>query len=39
MIKISAFRWVPEFAHDLVRDLPARWALEEAGLAYKDAAS
>ncbi|MBV8911060.1 MAG: glutathione S-transferase family protein [Gammaproteobacteria bacterium] len=34
MITISAFRWVPEFARGQVRDLRARWALEEAGLAY-----
>ena len=33
-IEITAFRWVPEFAHGLVRDLRARWALEEAGLDY-----
>jgi glutathione S-transferase len=33
-IEISAFRWVPEFAQGLVRDLRARWALEEAGLEY-----
>ena len=35
MITISAFRWVPPFAQGQVRDLRARWALEEAGLAYK----
>src|SRR5215469_5258972 len=35
MITISAFRWVPEFARGRVRDLRARWALEEAGLPYK----
>jgi glutathione S-transferase len=34
MITISAFRWVPEFARGQVRDLRARWALEEAGLSY-----
>jgi glutathione S-transferase len=34
-IEITAFRWVPEFAQGLVRDLRARWALEEAGLDYK----
>jgi glutathione S-transferase len=34
MITVSAFRWVPEFAHGLPRDLRVRWALEEAGLAY-----
>jgi glutathione S-transferase len=35
MITISAFKNVPEFAHGQVRDLRARWALEEAGLPYK----
>ena len=35
MITISAFRWVPDFAQGQVRDLRARWALEEAGLPYK----
>jgi glutathione S-transferase len=34
-IEITAFRWVPEFAQGLVRDLRARWALEEAGLDYR----
>jgi glutathione S-transferase len=35
MIRISAFKWVPDFARGQVRDLRARWALEEAGLPYK----
>src|SRR5262245_11416939 len=35
MITISAFKWVPDFAQGQVRDLRARWALEEAGLSYK----
>lgn len=35
MITISAFRWVPDFAKGQVRDLRARWALEEAGLPYQ----
>jgi glutathione S-transferase len=35
MITISAFRWVPDFARGQVRDLRARWALEEAGLSYR----
>jgi glutathione S-transferase len=35
MITVSAFRWVPPFAQGQVRDLRVRWALEEAGLAYK----
>jgi glutathione S-transferase len=34
VITISAFRWVPESARGQVRDLRARWALEEAGLPY-----
>jgi glutathione S-transferase len=34
MITIFAFRWVPDFAQGQVRDLRARWALEEAGLPY-----
>src|SRR5215510_12079528 len=35
MITISAFKWVPDFAQGQVRDLRARWALEEAGLLYQ----
>jgi glutathione S-transferase len=35
MITISAFHSVPSFAQGQVRDLRARWALEEAGLAYQ----
>jgi glutathione S-transferase len=35
VITIAAFRWVPEFARGQVRDLRARWALEEAGLPYR----
>ncbi len=35
MITISAFKWVPPFAQGQVRDLRARWALEEAGLPYE----
>lgn len=34
MITVYALKWVPDFAKGLVRDLPVRWALEEAGLAY-----
>jgi glutathione S-transferase len=34
-IEITGFRWVPEFAQGVVRDLRARWAMEEAGLNYK----
>lgn len=35
MITVSAFKWVPPFAEGLVRDLRVRWALEEAGIAYR----
>ena len=35
MITISAFKWVPPFAQGQVRDLRARWALEEAGIPYR----
>lgn len=35
MIRLTAFRWVPQFAQGLVRDLRARWALEEAGIPYE----
>ena len=34
-IEITAFQWVPEFVQGFVRDLRARWALEEAGLDYR----
>lgn len=34
-IEITAFRWVPESARGLVKDLRVRWALEEAGLDYR----
>jgi len=35
VITIYAFNWVPEFARGRVRDLRARWALEEAGIKYQ----
>ena len=35
-IEITAYRWVPEFAQGVVRDIRARWALEEAGLDYRE---
>lgn len=35
-ITVSAFRWVPDFAAGLVRDVRVRWALEEAGLPYQE---
>ena len=34
-IEITAFESVPDFAKGVVRDLRARWALEEAGLDYR----
>jgi glutathione S-transferase len=36
MITLSAFRSVPPFAQGLVRDLRVRWALEEAGIPYRE---
>ena len=33
-VRITAFRWVPDFAKGRVRDLRVRWALEEAGVPY-----
>jgi glutathione S-transferase len=36
MITVSAFREVPAFARGLVRDMRVRWALEEAGLPYRE---
>lgn len=36
MITLTAFKWVPDFARGLVRDLRVRWALEEAGLPYRE---
>jgi glutathione S-transferase len=35
VIEVTAFRWVPESAQGLVKDLRVRWALEEAGLDYR----
>jgi len=34
-IEVTAFRWVPEPAQGLVKDLRVRWALDEAGLDYR----
>ena len=34
-IEVTAFRWVPDFAAGLVRDLRIRWALEEIGRPYR----
>lgn len=33
-IEISAFKWVPDFAKGMVRDMRIRWALEEIGQPY-----
>lgn len=35
MITLTAFKMVPPLAQGLVRDLRARWALEEAGIPYE----
>lgn len=35
MIEFTGFRWVPDYIQGYVKDLPLRWACEEAGLAYK----
>jgi len=32
---LTTFHWVPEMPRGYVRDLRVRWALEEAGLAYR----
>lgn len=36
MLRVTAFQSVPPFAQGLVRDLRVRWALEEAGLPYRE---
>lgn len=35
-IEISALQWVPDVGRGLVRDIRVRWALEEAGLDYRE---
>ncbi len=35
-IEITAFRWVPQGPRGLVKDLRIRWALEEAGIDYRE---
>jgi glutathione S-transferase len=35
-IVVTTFKWVPPPAQGLVRDLRVRWALEEAGLPYRE---
>ena len=32
---ITTLRWVPDIVSGLVRDMRVRWALEEAGIAYR----
>jgi glutathione S-transferase len=34
--RLTAFQWVPAPFQGQVRDLPVRWALEEAGIAYEE---
>ena len=34
-IEITGYNWVPDFAKGHVRDIRARWALEEAGIDYR----
>src|SRR5260221_13147329 len=36
MITLAAFRWVTPFAQGLVCDFRVRWALEEAGIPYRE---
>jgi len=36
MITVYSYKWVPDFARGLVRDLRVRWALEEAALEYQE---
>jgi glutathione S-transferase len=36
MITLTALRSVPSFAQGLVRDFRVRWALEEAGIPYRE---
>jgi glutathione S-transferase len=38
-IILTTYDWVPEMPRGLVRDLRVRWALEEAGLAYRVAST
>jgi glutathione S-transferase len=35
-VHVTAFKWVPDFAQGLVRDMRVRWALEEAGIPYTE---
>jgi glutathione S-transferase len=36
MISVTTYEWVPPFAQGLVRDFRVRWALEEAGIPYRE---
>ena len=36
MIELTAFRSLPPFAQGLARDFRVRWALEEAGIPYRE---
>src|SRR5215813_7197155 len=36
MITVTALKWAPDIVRGLVRDLRVRWALEEAGLPYRE---
>ena len=36
MITVTTYEWVPPFAQGLVRDFRVRWALEEAGIPYRE---
>jgi len=38
-IVVTTYDWVPEFPRGYVRDIRARWALEEAGLPYRVAST
>lgn len=35
-IEVTAFKWVPPFAHGFVKDMRIRWALEEIGTPYRE---
>ncbi len=34
-IEVTAYKWVPDMARGRVKDMRARWALEEIGLPYR----
>lgn len=35
-VEITAFKWVPPFAHGYVKDMRIRWALEEIATPYRE---